>query len=245
MKPINLRLKKIKYQGIISNIDINSEKKAIIEFLNKYWNVKIKGDYDLRKVVSKVFDEGIKYGIAYWEDWVEELIKKDNRYVWKTPRKKVKFARTYKKGEYDDTSVESNLEKMLEGHAKISAKPKGYDRYKAKHDQDEYPEYKGDLEFEGTPLFYALAAGCFRFQEALSKERILHHDEPLNSMITSIFLQGKNYGILLVEQKYGPKIEEASAIMDKDHEENPITDKARKAVRSHILNAIKKENRKK
>lgn len=199
---------KLKYQGIESNVDSENEKRAILSFLDRYWDVKIEGDWQLPKVVDYIFDKGIKYGIALRESVVEPEIERHNTLASyrNNHGRKIEFTGISRKRNFRFEREMGALEKRLGKHVQITAKPKGYEEFCAAH-PEEFPDDENDekLEFNGTKLHSSIGAGCFNFEESLSRAHVKYDDKsqgrsPSTTMISTIFRQGINIGVLVVEQ---------------------------------------------
>ena len=192
---------KMKYQGIESAISPEKEKEAILEFLDKYWDVKIVSGEPVEKIINYIFQEGIKCGIDIQEEFNQFPIDRIN-----SDSKKIEFKRTNPNFiKLDD--IPSNLKKQ---GWNISAQPKEYESFKQTYDEFNEPEIE-ELEFSGSKLHCSLAAGYLDFKDALTKKQVYTMEisddkSPLASLIDAVYFQGMSIGIQVVDQKWDEEI---------------------------------------
>jgi len=212
----------VNYQGIESKVDIDQEKKAIVTFLNDYWEIRLKGIMTLPGIVDHIYDAGIEYGIAYREKEVGEQVRTHNKHADLDKRihdedpghavscKKIKFTGTSTRRDLNFERAMNRLLKWSSRHVEYCT-PQGYDEYRQAHPED-FPEEKETLEFDGIELHHSLGATSYNFNEALKKSNVLVNDRdqgrpPLTTLLEVIFRQGANFGVLLVEQKYRDQLD--------------------------------------
>lgn len=125
---------------------------------------------------------------------------------------KIDFCKTRKRKKRFESEM-NDLEKKLSNHVKINAKPKKYDKFLAYHPEEySYEKNYEKLEFEGTKLHTSIGAACFDFEVCLSNPYVKYSNKnqhicPTTTMISTIFRQGVNLGVLVVEQKYRDLLE--------------------------------------
>ncbi len=214
------------YQGIDCKKDLESERDAILKFLGKYWNVRVKDDKSLSEVVYSLLEEGFNYGIILQELKTEEAVKMYNENVdvinnfnKKTVAEPLEFSRSTTGKERNFEFFAGELEKELLEKWKISAQPKGYRAFKKKHYSENFAEIDENIEFGGLPLHSDMAATCIQFPILMQKGHIYYNEEdqgnsPLSELVGAVLRQGMTIGMNAVEKKYGKPIEIAVRIKD-------------------------------
>jgi hypothetical protein len=221
------------YQGIESKINPEDETSAIVEFLNKNWDIYLKPKKSLSNIIDYVLQEGIHYGVALQEKKIQEIIplytiatrlKEDNEKKTET----ISFERTTKD---EDKSKDfpkriEYIKSRLKKEGLVSAQPKGYDAFKKAHDTEDFAYRNKKVEFKGVKLHNAMSHVVLNFVDTLAKGNI-HYSEkeqgrpPITGLVSAIYRQGMSIGMYLVEQRWGTtkdmyeKIENLSELMTK------------------------------
>jgi len=209
----------MQYQGIESKIDPAIEMDAIAAFLDKYWNVKVKNGSVL-DVVSYIVEEGINYGIAYWEHETEGHISLYNSLTDTLSEVnpnldivRIELSRTSEQDEFTFSSEMESIGRLLKEKYGVTASPKGYRRYCKENEAWDFSDLDEVLEFEGTTeLHPSLSVTTHGFSEGMKKGPVMYNDKeqgysPLSTMMGCVFRQGMTIGMGVVEQKYGTREE--------------------------------------
>jgi len=205
-----------------TNKQIESEKEAILKFLNNQWDIEVAGQKQLPEIINDLLIEGGKFGIVYQEEKTEEAINAYNKNIdliksldKKSDAKHMNFTKTniqdYTPKDYI-IQVEQ-LRTVVDEEWNMAAHPKEYSEFKEKYKNDDFPPIEEkELVFEGHPLHQSLLhysyLGESNFQEALTKSSIKYHEDrdrdSLTILIKAILRQGMIIGVNFVEEQYGP-----------------------------------------
>lgn len=207
------------YGNQYSSIKPKEEKQAILDFLRTYWDITTAHGDMLSIAVEYVLQKGITYGINWQENKLEKII---NTYSDFKITEKDEKLKGFKPRKEDEPEPEFDFAKEVEIMAKslkkdwgMRAQPKDYQAFKKAYNEDR--EIKPEiLEFGRTKLHHSIEYEGFPF-ETLSKENILYNDEkqdkePLTELVSAVYKQGMNLGVLAVEERYGSTKEILSRI---------------------------------
>jgi ribulose bisphosphate carboxylase small subunit len=221
----------VTYLGIESKVNIKKEQEAIVEFIDKYWEVeiipkvnnnpvyKIKADKELdncinnniSSIVDYILNQGIKFGIAYQEKIISPQIDFYNKIIGELgSNKKIDFQITQTEKNFDFSKKTKSIKNHLTKNYSINAEPKDYFEFKKSYKTLMTTPYK-KCEFHGAELASSILLVCSDFADTLSTRGVYFDEKeenrkPLTNLIGAILRQGISIGYDLVEQKFGNKV---------------------------------------
>lgn len=198
----------MEYLGIEPSIKPADERNAIVEFLDRYWDVRMKDKKPIGKAVDYVLRKGIEFGIAVRErDIGNRLGMEEDVLGYRLGNQGFRKTVRAVYG-YEFAPAAEAAEENLKRNWMVSAAPKGFKKYKRTHRSEEFSDPPNEREFNGSDLYHSMAVCTPGFSDFLRPENVFYEEDqrdrgPLNALTAAIFRQGMTIGMRVVDEKWG------------------------------------------
>ena len=201
----------VDYQG--RKVNLEREKRAILKFLKRYWDVEV--DFEaLPFIVERQLHDGFLFGVAHQENDYQEnyvslnSIKNGFNCVRETLHMKPHIITLQFTRVTDPSYITFGSIDRFWG---VEAQPKRYDKFKKRYNESREGQGMRDdwsrYEFDGFTAFDRAIHEEFKFPQRMSRKSVAYNEfaqdrTPSQTMQDCILLQGKYIGVMAVQQKY-------------------------------------------